>query len=113
MGAMDFRVRLQLAEAFGPVNRWDCSEFHGREVDEAELLLTHYIKSGGADDFARRYDQAMGAMNRWYCSEYYRREISDPQILWGYYMSHAPVRAVGKNPGYEPQDILAELSIAS
>ncbi len=109
---MDFRVRLQLAEAFGPLNRWYCSEFYGRKVDDNDLLLHYYIRSGGADDFAERYDQAMGGLNRWYCSEFYRRDIRDPQILWEYYINHAPAPAIPKDARYEPDDTLAELSIA-
>src|ERR1700678_3618977 len=76
---MDLRVRLQIAEAFGPLNRWFCSQAYGHEVIDPELLLTYYIKSGGADDFARRFLQAMGPQNRWYCSEFYGREIYDPE----------------------------------
>lgn len=102
---MNFRVRLQLAEAFGPVNRWFCSEAYGRQVDDRELLLCYYIKSGGAEDFAQRYAQAMGMLNRWYCSEFYGREIHDPQILWEYYTHHASVGPAGK-------DRMSELSIA-
>lgn len=104
---MDFRVRLQLAEALGPLNRWFCSEAYGREIDDAELLLIYYIKSGGAADFARRYGQALGTLNRWYCSEYYRRDIRDPQILWDYYMNRAPAAAVGRDPRYEPDDTIS------
>ena len=82
---MRFRVRMQLAEALGSVNRWYCSQAYGRPIDDPELLLTYFIKSGGAADFAARYEEAMGALNRWYCSEYYRREIDHPEILWAYY----------------------------
>ena len=84
---MHCRVRLQLAEALGPVNRWYCSQAHGREIDHPELLLNYFIKSGGAEDFAIRYEQAMGEENRWYCSQFHGREIHDPEILWNYYMS--------------------------
>jgi hypothetical protein len=107
---MDLRVRLQLSEAFGSVNRWFCSEAHGREITDLELLLIYYIKSGGAADFAERFNQATGMLNRWYCSEFHGREIHEPQILWEYYMSHAPVQ--GKNQRYEPAVSLTELSIA-
>jgi hypothetical protein len=110
---MHYRVRLQVAEALGSVNRWYCSEAYGFEVDNPDLLLAYYIQSGGAADFAERFDQAMGAMNRWYCSEFYRREISDPEILWEYYMNHAPVRAAGTNSRYEPDKVLVEMSAAS
>ncbi|MGA2443295.1 MAG: hypothetical protein ABSH08_20275 [Tepidisphaeraceae bacterium] len=109
---MKFRVRLQLAEAFGSINRWFCSEFYGRKIDDPELLVIYYVRSGGAADFAQRYDEAMGTLNRWYCSEFYRRDIRDPQILWDYYVNHAPARALGKNPRHEPDRSPAELSIA-
>jgi len=56
---MDRRIRLQVAEALGPTNRWFCSEAHGQEVRDADLLLTHYIKNGGAEDFAERYDKGL------------------------------------------------------
>lgn len=82
---MCFRLRTQLAEAFGPVNRWFCSQAYGRPIDDPETLLVHFIKSGGAADFARRYEQAMSAENRWYCSEFYGRDIRDPETLWDYY----------------------------
>ena len=94
---MDFRVRLQLAEAFGVENRWFCSETYGRPIDDKELLLCYYIRSGGAADFAERYERAMGVVNRWYCSEFYGRDVRDPQILWDYYMRHAGHRATGKH----------------
>ncbi|HEX4054975.1 MAG TPA: hypothetical protein VHX86_11980 [Tepidisphaeraceae bacterium] len=89
---MDFRFQIQLAEAFGAVNRWYCSQFYGRNVDDRELLLHYYIRSGGAADFARRYSQAVGPLNRWYCSQFHRRETHDPEILWEYYINHAPPR---------------------
>ena len=54
---MDQRIRQQVAEALGPTNRWFCCEKLGRHVDDADLLLTHYIKNGGAEDFAKRYQQ--------------------------------------------------------
>src|SRR4051812_8213197 len=84
---MGFRLRMQLAEAFGPVNRWYCSQAYGREVEDRELLLIYFIKSGGAKDFAQRFEHAMGPMNRWYCSEFYNRDIRDPEILWDYYIN--------------------------
>jgi hypothetical protein len=86
------RVWLQLAEAFGPVNRWYCSQAYGQPISDEDLLLVYFVKSGGAADFAQRFDQAMGAENRWYCSEYYGREIRDPMVLWNYYMSNHPAR---------------------
>src|SRR3989442_15287300 len=101
---MNIRARLQLAEALGALNRWYCSQTHGRQVDDGELLVIYYIKSGGAADFAKRYVQAMGPHNRWYCSEFYRREIRDPEMLWNYYMKFAPIGAVGKEARREPPD---------
>jgi len=56
-------------------------------IDDPETLLTYFIKSGGAADFALRYNEAMSAVNRWFCSESYRREIHEPDKLWHYYMS--------------------------
>jgi hypothetical protein len=109
---MTYRVRLQLAEALGPLNRWFCSEAHGRKVDDPESLMLYYIKSGGAADFAKRYEQAMGPLNRWYCSEFYRRDVRDPQALWEYYMKYAPAAAVGKDPRKEPGIIRPEVSVA-
>jgi hypothetical protein len=94
---MDARIRLQLAEAFGPINRWFCSEAYGCEVLDLELLLTYYIKSGGARSFAERFNQATGKVNRWYCSEFYRRDIRDPETLWDYYMKYAPLSLGGKD----------------
>jgi hypothetical protein len=86
---MELRIRLQLAEAFGPINRWFCSEYYGRMIDDPEVLVVYYIRSGGAADFSRRFDEAMSMLNRWYCSQSYGSEIRDPLILWDYYMTHA------------------------
>jgi hypothetical protein len=89
---MNVRCRIQVVEALGPVNRWYCSQAYCRPVNDPELLLTYFIKSGGAEDFAVRYEDAMGPLNRWYCSEYYGREIRDPETLWNYYMHAEPTR---------------------
>jgi hypothetical protein len=86
------RVCLQLAEAAGPVNRWYCSQAYGQPVNDRELLLSYFIKSGGAADFAARFAEAMGPLNRWYCSEYYGRDVRDPLVLWDYYMGNCPAR---------------------
>lgn len=94
------RTRLQLAEAFGSVNRWYCSQALGRTVGEPETLLIHFIKSGGAADFALRYEQAMDPLNRWYCSEFYGRDVRDPEILWAYYMRYR-LAGPGQNPTRE------------
>jgi hypothetical protein len=109
---MNLRVRLQVAEAFGPINRWFCSEAYGREITDPELLLIYYIKSGGAADFARRFNQAMDKQNRWYCSQFHCRDVRDPVVLWEYYMNHTPARPLGKNPQHEFNRILADLNIA-
>jgi hypothetical protein len=86
---MEFRIRLQLAEAFGPINRWFCSEYYGRMIDDPETLLRYYIARGGAANFARRFAEAMSMLNRWYCSQFHGRDIRDPQLLWDYYIKHA------------------------
>jgi hypothetical protein len=93
LALMCFRVRKQLAEALGPVNRWYCSQAHRRPIDDPETLLAYFIRSGGAYDFAERFDDAMGPVNRWYCSQFYQREVRDPEVLWNYYTqrcSHGP-----------------------
>jgi hypothetical protein len=101
--AMNFRVQVQLDEAFGSLNRWYCSQAHRRKIDDKELLLRYFINSGGADDFADRYEQAMGAMNRWFCSEFYGRDIRDEEILWNYYMERHPARRGGRDSQNESQ----------
>lgn len=83
---MCFRLRMQLAEALGHVNRWYCSQSHGRMIDDQELLMCHFIRSGGAADFARRFNEAMGPVNRWYCSEFHRQNVQDEETLWTYFM---------------------------
>jgi hypothetical protein len=100
-GMTKSRMRLQKAEACGPVNRWFCSEAHGHPVTDEETLLRYYIKSNGAVNFAKRYDEAMSSQNRWYCSEFYGQEISDPEILWDYYVSHAEAPRMGQNSSAE------------
>lgn len=85
---MEFRARLQLSEALGEVNRWYCSESHGKEITDHESLMRYYIRNGGAANFAVRFEQAMGHLNRWYCSEQHGHEIRDPEVLWRYYMAH-------------------------
>ena len=82
---MHVRVRLQQAEVLGPANRWYCSQWHGRPIDDPELLWRYFVRSGGAVDFARRWNEAMSAANRWFCSEFYRRPIVEEEILWSYY----------------------------
>ena len=83
---MSFRLRSQLAEALGPVNRWFCSQAYGRPVDDPETLLVYYIRNGGAADFANRFEQATGPVNRWYCSQHHGRDVSEPELLWEYFL---------------------------
>jgi hypothetical protein len=83
---MEQRCRIQLREALGEANRWYCSQFHCREIRDPAILIEYFIKSGGARDFARRFNEAMGLANRWYCSEYYQRDVRDPELLWDYYL---------------------------
>jgi hypothetical protein len=109
---IELRIRLQLAEAFGPTNRWFCSQYFGRHITDLDLLLAYYIKSGGATEFAARFNEAMGHANRWYCSEFYRRDTRDPEILWEYYTDIAPARAQAKNPRFEPPSAPPDLNIA-
>lgn len=91
---MEFRIRLQVAEALGDDNRWFCSQAHQKPIDDRDLLLTHYIKHGGAAIFAIRFSQAMDQVNKWYCSEFYKREVREPEILWDYYSKNArPIAA--------------------
>ena len=110
---MQFRLRKQLDEAFGPVNRWYCAQAYGRPVHDREVLLIYYIKSGGAMDFALRYEEAMGPLNRWYCSEFHGRDVRDPETLWNYYTS---TRACGRqgddSRGGRPHNRPATLGIA-
>jgi hypothetical protein len=101
---MDLRTRLQLAEAFGPHNRWFCSKCCGCDVSDLEMLLRYYIISGGAANFAFRYAEAMGPQNRWYCSEFYRQNIQDPETLWQYYMDFSPAARLEGNPRVERRD---------
>ena len=91
------RVRIQLAEALGPVNRWYCSQACGRAVQDPDLLLSYFVKSGGAKDFADRFNEAMGPLNRWYCSEFYQREIRDPEILWNYYVNYGRAQSAASS----------------
>jgi hypothetical protein len=108
---MCFRLRKQLAEALGPVNRWYCSQAYRRPVDEPDVLLTYFIKSGGAANFALRYCEAVGPLNRWYCSEFHGREINDPETLWNYYTDCGTSRTWDAHAG-KAHDESATLSIA-
>lgn len=89
---MDFRVRTQLAEALGPVNRWYCSMYYDRMIDDPELLIQYFIKSGGARNFALRFQEAMSPLNRYFCSQRHGREISDPKTLWDHYINFAETK---------------------
>src|SRR5690349_11991865 len=102
MASMNFRLRKQLEEAFGPVNRWYCAQAYGEKIEDREKLLIYFVRSGGAADFARRFDEAMGPVNRWYCSEFHGRDIRDPELLWNYYMKYFENRAGGNDPPRRP-----------
>jgi len=47
----------QRREALGSVNKWYCSQFHGYEVNDPEVLLAYYIRHGGALHFRREHEQ--------------------------------------------------------
>src|SRR5689334_3197800 len=83
---MDFRTRKQMSEALGPDNRYFCSKYFRRQVDDPEQLWRYFIASGGAADFARRFDHAMSDLNRWYASEFHGRCVCEPELLWNYFM---------------------------
>jgi hypothetical protein len=104
-----FRTRLQLEEAFGELNRWFCSQAYGRQIEDAEMLVSYYVRSGGAANFAKRFDEAMGDKNRWFCSEFYFRDIRDPEVLWDYYINYAPARAAACEYQLDAADTDAEL----
>ena len=87
------RIRAQIAEAHGPVNRWYCAQFYRREISDLELLMRYFIRSGGAADFDRRYREAMSLENRWFCSEFHRRDVREEPVLWSYYMTTLEIRA--------------------
>ena len=86
---MSIRTRIQLAEAVGQDNRWYCSQYFGRQIDDPEILFRYFVKSGGATDFARRYSLALATENRERCSQFYQREITDPEVLWNYFNEYA------------------------
>jgi len=46
-------LQRQIEAAFGPENRWYCSEFYGREITDPDVLLEYFIKHGGADFFGQ------------------------------------------------------------
>ncbi len=108
---MNVRTRLQVAEALGADNCWYCSQVHGYRVEHAEQLLEYFIKSGGAKDFADRYEDAMGALNRWYCSEFYGRDIRDPEILWHYYKEYRNIRRQHESCRCGSRELSAELAM--
>lgn len=52
---VDVRNRAQIEEAQSDENRWYAGEDLGRPPTDREALM-HYIKHGGAEEFARRWD---------------------------------------------------------
>lgn len=85
------RLRRQVEEALGPINKWYCSQRMGYEVKDPNKLMEYYIKSGAAARFAEWYDEATGPANRWYCSEYFGYPIEDIDVLIDYYFNHVGV----------------------
>lgn len=100
---MKFRARKQRDEARGPVNTWYCSQYHCRHIQDEEILMTYFIRSGGAADFARRYAEAMGDDNRWFCSQFHGREIREYELLWNYYMKYVKDRSGNDPPNGPPR----------
>lgn len=86
---MEFRVKCQLAEMLGDDNKWFCSKYYGKMIDDPDTLIRYYVDNGGADDFARRFREAMSLDNRYFCSKSRGCDTRDPQILWDYYMANA------------------------
>ncbi len=41
----------QQQEALGEVNKWYCSQWYGYEVRDPDMLISYYIKHGGASNF--------------------------------------------------------------
>src|SRR4051812_31577174 len=90
---MTYRVCAQIEEALGCDNRHFCSEFYGYEVDEPNLLMEYFIRSGAAANFFARYKEAMGEPNRWFCGECYGHRVNDEKTLWEYFNNHEQIRA--------------------
>ena len=44
-------LNSQIQEALGPVNKWYASQYYGFEVTDPNLLMSYYIKHGGAKHF--------------------------------------------------------------
>jgi hypothetical protein len=93
---MNFRLQAQLKEALGADNRWYCSQKCCQSIDDAEALMRHFVKNGGAVDFARRFADAMGHLNRWYCSQFHGFEVQDEETLWNYYMEYRAAKSNGQ-----------------
>jgi hypothetical protein len=53
-------LNLQIEEALSPTNRWYASEKAGREINDPEYLFRHYVKSGGACNFAKKHSIKRG-----------------------------------------------------
>ena len=94
-----FRLRMQWVEVLGADNRWFCSQNSRRHVTDHNELWIHFIRSGGAADFCRRFEEAIGPVNRWYCSQFHRRDVREPEMLWHYYIAHSRHR---QDPPQQP-----------
>src|SRR5262249_32210533 len=90
--AMHFPTQKQRAEALRPVNRWYCSQHFKCNVHDPDALMEYFIRSGGAADFARRYNDALGPVNRWYCSQFHHQDVRDPETLWNYFEKYGQER---------------------
>ena len=57
-------LETQRRDALGSVNKWYCSQFHGYEVTDPEVLLAYYIRHGGALHFRRQHEQVTMATHQ-------------------------------------------------
>ena len=57
-------LEKQRREALGSVNKWYCSQFHGFEVTDPEVLLAYYIRHGGALHFRREHEMVSQNVNQ-------------------------------------------------
>jgi hypothetical protein len=93
---MKCRALLQIAEARSDFNRYHCCNFHRRDITDPNELLAYFIKHGGAESFAKKFEEAMSDDNKWYCSEFYDKDIRDAETLWNYYLDHLPIEQGGR-----------------
>ena len=58
-------LRGQLQEASRPEIKWYCSQYYCYEVTDPKILLEYYIKHGGTQYFAQRYQGQLEACGAW------------------------------------------------